>query len=147
MYERLILVGNLGNDPELRYSPQGNPVCNFSLAVSRRWTDSQDQVQEETSWFRVNVWGKAAESAAQYLAKGRKVLVEGTLLCDPKTGGPRIYARRDGTVGVSFEVRATTVRFLSPRPDRTEAEAHGVGDDAPIPVAAGAGETEEEMPF
>lgn len=117
MFQRLILVGNLGKDPELRYAPNGNPVCNFPVAVNRRWTDATGQVKEEVAWFRIVVYGKQAEVCAQYLGKGRKVLVEGSLVVDMHTGGPRIYERKDGSVGASFEVRATQVRFLDRKPD------------------------------
>ncbi|MCG3177565.1 MAG: Single-stranded DNA-binding protein [Candidatus Omnitrophica bacterium] len=115
MYQRLILVGNLGRDPELRYTPNGTPVTTMSVAVNRRWTDAQGTIKEETAWFRVITYGKQAEVCNQYLAAGRKVLVEGALVVDEKTGGPRVYQRKDGTHGASHEVRATTIRFLSPR--------------------------------
>lgn len=144
MYQRLVLVGNLGRDPEMRYTPNGTPVTNLSVATSRKYTDANGQLHEETAWFRVAIYGKQAEVCNQYLTKGQKVLVEGELIVDEKTGGPRIYMRRDGTAGASFEVRANTVRFLSPRPQ-------GAENEATPPVAAVSGEnssmTEEELPF
>ena len=76
MYQKVIIVGNLGGDPELRYTPQGDPVTSFSVATNRRWTGRDGQPGEETCWFRVSVWGKQAESCNQYLSKGRQVLVE-----------------------------------------------------------------------
>jgi len=112
MYHKLIIVGNLGRDPEMRYTPDGQPVTSFSVAANRRWTDAQGQLQEETAWFRVSVFGRQAETCAQYLTKGRQVLVEGHLRPDPQTGGPRIWTRNDGTVGASYEVTARQVRFL-----------------------------------
>jgi len=143
MYQRLILVGNLGRDPELRYTPNGTPVATMSVAVNRRWNDAQGNPKEETAWFRVLTYGKQAEVCNQYLTSGRKVLVEGSLVVDDKTGGPRIYQRKDGTYGANLEVRATTVRFLSPR-----------GESSPSSERDGFGEreysensSEEELPF
>lgn len=112
MYHKVIIVGNLGRDPEMRYTPDGQPVTNFSVATNRRWTDAQGQLQEETTWFRVSVFGRQAEACAQYLSKGRQVLVEGRLRPDPQTGGPRIWTRSDGTAGASYEVIARQVKFL-----------------------------------
>jgi single-strand DNA-binding protein len=112
-YAKLVIVGNLGRDPELRYLPSGQAVTNLSVATNRRWTDqATGQPQEEVCWFRVSVWGKQAEAANQYLSKGRQVLIEGRLRPDSETGGPRIYARNDGTAGASFEVVADRVQFL-----------------------------------
>ncbi len=146
MYQRLVLVGNLGRDPEMRYTPNGTPITNFPMATSRKWTDASGQVKEETAWFRISVYGKQAEICNQYLAKGRKVLIEGTLVVDEKTGGPRVYTRKDGTPGASFEVRATTVRFLSPKSEGSD--GGGATVSAPAPATSG-GEpiTEEELPF
>jgi single-strand DNA-binding protein len=112
MYQKVIVLGNLGNDPELRYTPQGDAVASFSLAANRRWTNSDGQPGEETTWFRVSVWGKQAESCNQYLTKGRQVLVEGRLTPDRATGGPRIWTGDDGQPRVSFELRALMVQFL-----------------------------------
>jgi len=135
MHQVLTLVGNLGKDPELRYLPSGEAVCNMNVATNRRWTDNQTgQPQEEVCWFRVTVWGKQAEAVNQYLSKGRQVLVEGRLRPDPETGGPRVYTRNDGSAGASFEVVAHTVRFLG--------SPNGNGQ------AAGAGELSEgDLPF
>lgn len=113
MYHTIIIVGNLGHDPEMRYTPSGHPVTNFSMAANRQYTASDGQVVKETIWFRVTTWGKQAEACNQYLKKGSKVLVEGRLIPDPATGGPRIYDKKDGSAGASFEVSANTVRFLS----------------------------------
>lgn len=115
MYQRLVIVGNLGRDPEMRYSPQGNAVTQMAVATSRKWTNSDGELKEETAWFRVSVWGKQAETCNQYLAKGSRVLVEGELVVDPATGGPRVFTRKDGTTGAAFEMRGTLVRFLTPK--------------------------------
>jgi single-strand DNA-binding protein len=106
MYQKILLVGNLGRDPELRYTPAGSPVCNFSLAVNRRKNDA-----DVVTWFRVVAWGSLGESCNTYLSKGRQVLVEGELLADTD-GNPKVFTRSDGTCGASFEVKAHTVRFL-----------------------------------
>jgi single-strand DNA-binding protein len=135
MYQKIIIVGNLGRDPEMRYTPQGTPVTNLSVATNRRWTNADGTPGEETIWFRVSVWGKQAEACNQYLSKGRQVLVEGRLRPDPNTGGPRIWTRQDGTPGASFEITALNVRFLGGR-----AEGVAMGPEEEV--------TEEgEIPF
>jgi single-strand DNA-binding protein len=140
MYQRLVLVGNLGRDPEMRYSPNGVPITNFSVATNQKWTDAEGQLQEETIWFRIAVYGKQAENCNQYLTKGQKVLIEGTLIADPKTGSPRTYERKDGTHASSFEVRANTVRFLS---GKGEAETAGGSGNGKASAKAGASADEE----
>jgi single-strand DNA-binding protein len=112
-FHTLVLVGNVGRDPEMRYAPNGQPVTNFSVASNRQYTGNNDQVVKETLWFRITTWGKQAEVCNQYLKKGSKVLIEGRLTADPATGGPRVYDKKDGSSGASFEVNASTVRFLS----------------------------------
>jgi single-strand DNA-binding protein len=99
----------------MRYTPSGQAVTNFPVAINDNYTNSNGERVERTIWVRVSTWGKQAETCNQYLKKGRKVLVEGRLTPDPATGGPRIWNRQDGTPGASFEVSASTVRFLSSR--------------------------------
>ncbi|SRR5690606_5973531 len=116
MYQKIIIVGNLGRDPEMRYMADGTAVTNMNVATNRKWTDrASGETREETLWFRVSVWGRQAETANQYLSKGRQVLVEGRLEGDAETGGPRMYTRQDGTVGASFELRAFNIVFLGGR--------------------------------
>ncbi|MCX7609619.1 MAG: single-stranded DNA-binding protein [Anaerolineales bacterium] len=115
MFQTIILAGNLGRDPEMRYTPTGQAVTSFSVATNRQWTNNNGELVKETVWFRVSVWGKMAEVCNQYLKKGSKVLVEGRLTADPNTGGPRIWTGQDGQPRASFEVSAQTVRFLSSR--------------------------------
>jgi single-strand DNA-binding protein len=115
MYQKIVIVGNLGRDPEMRYTPSGQAVTNFSVATNRRYTSSNGERVDETVWFRVSVWGRQAETCNQYLAKGRKVLVEGRLTADPQTGGPRIWTDNSGEKRASFEISAVTVQFLSGR--------------------------------
>jgi single-strand DNA-binding protein len=137
-YMKLVIVGNLGRDPELRYLHSGQAVANLSVAANRRWTDqATGQPQEEVCWFRVSVWGRQAEAANQYLSKGRQVLIEGRLRPDPETGGPRIYARNDGTAGASFEVVADRVQFLG-----GNGNGDGRGNSAP-----GSGQAEAEPDY
>ncbi|HUM67728.1 MAG TPA: single-stranded DNA-binding protein [Chloroflexota bacterium] len=113
MYQKLIIVGNLGSAPEMKYMPDGQAVTNLSVACNRRWNDrATGQPQEEVTWFRVSVWGRQAEAANQYLEKGRQVLIEGRLRPDPNTGAPRLWTRQDGSVGASYEMVADRVQFL-----------------------------------
>ncbi len=139
MFHTIIIVGNLGRDPEMRYTPSGQAVTSFSIASSRKYTNSSGQVVDDTLWFRISAWGKQAETCSQYLKKGSKVLVEGRLTGDPATGSPRIWTRQDGTSGASFEVTAATVRFLSSKGDDAGGGSyeppHGQGDagDGDIP--------------
>lgn len=121
MFHTIIIVGNVGRDPEMRYTPTGQAVTSFSVATSRQYNNSQGQQVKETIWFRISAWGKQAETCNQYLKKGSRVLVEGRLTADPNTGGPRIWNRQDGTPGASFEVSAATVRFLTSRSEGGEA--------------------------
>jgi single-strand DNA-binding protein len=132
MYQTIIIVGNLGKDPEMRYLPSGQAVTSFSVATNRQYTGQDGQPVKETTWFRVSVWGKQAESCNQYLKKGNKVLVEGRLTADPNTGGPKIWTRQDGTAASSFEVFANTVRFLT---SRGETDASQGGSFEPTPAS------------
>ena len=100
MYQKLIFIGNLGSNPEMRFTPNGDPVTSFSVAASNR--------KDETTWFRVTVFGQQAETCNQYLHKGSKVLVEGRL--KPEIN---VYQRKDGSYAASYDVTADTVRFLS----------------------------------
>lgn len=112
MFQQITIVGYLGRDPEMRFTPSGQAVTSFSVATSRSYTNNSGQKVDETTWFRISVWGAQAESCNQYLSKGRPVLVVGRIRPDPQTGGPRVYTRKDGSTGASFEVNALNVRFL-----------------------------------
>jgi single-strand DNA-binding protein len=114
MYQKITIVGNLGNRPEMRYLPNGDPVTNFSVATNRRWTGKDVQQQEETVWFRVSAFGRLAEVCNQYLSAGRQVLVEGRLRPDDD-GNPRTWIGNDGAARASFDVVAQTVKFLGGR--------------------------------
>jgi single-strand DNA-binding protein len=143
VYQKIIVAGNLGGDPEMRYMADGTAVTNFSLATNRSWTDrNSGQPVQETTWFRVSVWGRQAETANQYLSKGRQVIVEGRLRPDPATGGPRTFTRQDGTVGASYEITAETFRFIGGRDDVggfSSGDSQAEGD---IPA-----QEEDEIPF
>jgi len=138
-YQKIILVGNLGRDPEMRYTPNGTPVTNFSMAVNRRRTGPDGSQEDETTWFRITAWQKTAEIAAQYLSKGRQVMVEGRMNPDRATGGPRIWTRQDGTAAASYEVTADRIVFLGSRNDTMAA-----GPGAP---AADNYVAEDDIPF
>jgi single-strand DNA-binding protein len=141
MYQQIIIVGNLGKDPEMRYTPSGTPVTSLSVATNRKYTSSDGQVVKETTWFRVSVFGKSAETCAQYLKKGSSVLVEGRLTPDKNTGGPRTYQRQDGQPGATYEVAANNVRFLSGRGESGPGPAPAPSEDD-VPVGS-----EDEIPF
>ena len=105
---KVILVGNLGRDPELRYIQSGQAVANFTLATNDRWRDKEGNNQERTEWHRIVVWGKSAENCAQYLQKGRSVYVEGRLQT-------REWEDKDGNKRQTTEVVAQAVQFLGGR--------------------------------
>ena len=138
MFHTLIIVGNVGKDPEMRFTPSGQAVTSFSVATNRQYTTSNGEQVKETIWFRVSTWGKQAEACNQYIRKGSKVLIEGRLTPDKSTGGPRVWSKDDGTASASFEVTAGTVRFLS---SRGEGGDHiGQMEGAEIPA-------EDDIPF
>jgi single-strand DNA-binding protein len=143
MYQTIIIVGNVGRDPEMRYTPSGQAVTSFSVATNRQYSNNNGETVKETIWFRVSAWGKQAETCNQYVKKGSKVLVEGRLTADPATGGPRIWTSQDGSPRASFEVSAGTVRFLS---SRAETEGGGMSG-APASDDSGAPGGDEDIPF
>ena len=104
-FNKIILVGNLGRDPELRYTPQGTPVCSFSLATNERRKDKTGENNDITTWFRVTLWGRQAETASQYLQRGRPVYIEGRLRVEEWTD-------RDGKPRHTLEVNATDMQFI-----------------------------------
>lgn len=140
MYQQITIVGYLGRDPEMRFTPSGAAVTSFSVATSRSYTTNAGQKVDETTWFRVSVWGAQAESCNQYLKKGSPVLVVGRLRPDPQTGGPNVYTRNDGTPGASFEINAQNVRFLPGGRGSSGGYQEDMGD-------VGEGPEEDEIPF
>lgn len=124
---KVILLGNLGQDPELKYTPGGAAVCNFSVATSESWQDKGGQKQERTDWHRVVVWGKLAELCHQYLKKGRQAFIEGKLQT-------RSWDGQDGQKRYMTEVNATTVQFIGARADSSpgqNAQGQSYGSNGP----------------
>lgn len=107
---KAILVGNLGRDPEMRQTPNGQSVVNFTLATSENWTDKSGERQERTEWHRIVVWGRTAEMCNQYLSKGRTVYIEGRIQT-------REWEDKDGNKRYTTEINAQTVQFIGPRQD------------------------------
>jgi single-strand DNA-binding protein len=142
MYQKIVLVGNLGRDPEMRYTPDGTPVTSFSIATNESWTGRDGEQQDRTTWWRITAWRRLAETCNQYLSRGSQVLVEGRVNPDPETGNPRVFTRNDGTTGASYEVTAFTVKFLG---GRGEAAGSDAPRDEDVPPEADL--DEEEIPF
>ncbi len=145
-YQQITIVGNLGRDPEMRYTPGGQAVTNFSVATNRQYTTSNGEKVKETVWFRVSAWGRQAETCNQYLSTGSQVLVEGRLTPDRESGGPRIWTRNDGTPAASFEITAGRVVFLSGRGDEGGGGGGGQGAYQGPPDDFG-GMDDDEIPF
>jgi len=123
MYQQFTAVGNLGNDPEMRYLDSGVPVTSFSLAINKSWTGQDGQRKDKTLWVRVTCWRKLAEVVSQYCRKGQQVLITGEL------EEARAFTDRDGNNRASLEITAQTVKFLGSKGD---AQA---GSAAPTPTA------------
>ena len=122
---KIIVIGHLGRDPEMRYTPNGQAVTSFSVASSRRYTTSGGEQRDETEWFNVSAWGKLGETCNQYLTKGQQVYIEGRM-------SSRTYEGRDGTTRVSLDVFLNDVQFLGGR------SGEGMSDSAPYEASVGA---------
>jgi len=154
-FNKIIIVGNLGRDPELRYTPQGNAVCNFSLATNEKKRDKAGETQDVTTWFRVTLWGKQAENASKYLTKGSPIYVEGRLRVEEWTD-------RDGNNRHTLEVQGTEMQFIGSgggrsedynQEESTDAEFAGPAQSSPTP-SAGSGSgfarpaaADDDIPF
>jgi single-strand DNA-binding protein len=114
-YQEIIIVGNLGREPEMHYTPTGQAVTSFPIAANRRYRDSQGELVKETTWFKITTWGRQAENSNEFLRKGSQVMIKGRLTPDPESGGPRLWERRDGTLTASYEVNAREIIFLGGR--------------------------------
>lgn len=137
---KVILVGNLGRDPELRYIPSGQAVANFTLATNDRWRDKEGNNQERTEWHRIVVWGKSAENCAQYLQKGRSVYIEGRLQT-------REWEDKDGNKRQTTETIAQTVQFLGGRGGAGgESDGGHAGDSGSFGAGSGSGESSGPPP-
>jgi single-strand DNA-binding protein len=130
---QLTVVGNLGKEPEMRYTAGGQAVTSFSVACSRKWTGADSVKHEETTWVRVSAWGKLAEITSQYLKKGHEVMVQGRLNPDA-SGGPKVFTKTDGTPGASYEMTAENVVFLKNGPRTAEGEGAPVEQEEVIPL-------------
>ncbi len=130
MYQHVVIVGNLGRDPEMRYTPSGVPVTTFSVAVNRKWKSQDGEPREKTTWFRVKAWRKLGELCNQYLTKGQLVLVEGDIDASAWIG-------QDNEPRATLELTAQNVRFLG---------GHG-GSGGGAPAAEGPVAGEENLPF
>lgn len=106
---KAIIIGNLGKDPEVRFTPSGQAVANFNIATNESWTDKQGQKQERTEWHRIVVWGKLAELCGEYLSKGRQCFVEGRIQT-------REWTDKEGKKNYTTEIVAQNVQFLGGRP-------------------------------
>ncbi len=121
-FNKIILVGNLGRDPELRYTPQGDAVCSFSMATNERKKDKSGEFQDVTTWFKVTLWRRQAENASKYLSKGSPVYIEGRLQLEEWTD-------RDGKERYTLGVQATDMQFISARGEGGGGEYSGGGRD------------------
>ena len=140
-FNRITIVGYLGRDPDLRYTPQGTAVCNFSVATTERKKDRAGEFQDVTTWFNVSLWGTRAESTNQYLAKGKLVYIEGRLT-------QREYQDRDGNTRTSLDVNASDLQFIGPRGDDAPSSSRDEGFAKPQPQQASEQKvTEDDIPF
>ena len=139
-FNKIVIVGYLGRDPELRYTPDGTPVCNFTIATTERKKDKSGEFQDVTTWFRVNLWRRQAEVASQYLSKGKQVYVEGRLTQSE-------YQDRDGNTRTSLEVNGTDIQFIGPRGD----ESNSPREERPVQQSSSTEPsrpiTDDDIPF
>ncbi|HEU5130845.1 MAG TPA: single-stranded DNA-binding protein [Pyrinomonadaceae bacterium] len=146
-FNKIILVGNLGRDPELRYTAQGTPVCSFSMATNERRKDRNGEMQDHTTWFRITLWNRLAETASQYLQKGKQVYIEGKLRVEE-------YVDRDGKPRHSLEVFATDMHFIGARGGDEggggtyeRAASAGAGGGGAPADSAGGDLSDDDIPF
>ena len=150
-FNKVIVVGNLGRDPEMRFTPQGTPVCTFSVATNEKRKDKAGEPQDFTTWFRVTVWGKQAETVSKYLTKGRSVYVEGRMHVEEWTD-------KDGRARYTLELNASDVRFIDGGQSaegipvrqgegaRTQAASHG-GAGGRLPSRESEDIDDDSIPF
>ena len=145
-FNRIIIVGNLGRDPELRYTPQGSAVCSFSVATNEKRRDKTGELQDVTTWFRVTLWNKQAENASKYLTKGSPVYIEGRLRIEEWTD-------RDGKNRYTLEVNATDMQFISAGRGDDMGDSHqdhefsGTPSPAPVSTGGGGSGSDDDIPF
>jgi single-strand DNA-binding protein len=127
MYQQMTIVGNVGRDPEVRFTPQGVAVCDFSVAVNKEFTTSNGESRTTTVWFRVTCWRKLAEVVGKYVTKGKQLLVVGEITTSA-------YVDKAGLPQATIELTAQTIKFLGKREDGQPHESHdegGSGEPAP----------------
>jgi single-strand DNA-binding protein len=151
-FNKIIIVGNLGKDPELRYTPQGVAVCDFSMATNEKKRDKSGEFQEVATWFRVTLWRNQAENAAKYLKKGSQVFIEGRLSLEEWTD-------RDGNTRQTLSVQASDMHFIGSRGDAApsmgsdphEAEfagpASASNQESSAPPITRAAAADDDIPF
>lgn len=142
---KIMLIGNLGKDPEMKYTQQGTPVTNFSMAVTRTFKTADGQSKEETEWFRVNAWRKLAETCNEYLRKGSKVYIEGRLYT-------REWQNQEGQTRTSVEVEASEMIMLDSKGGGGP-QGGGFSEDRPAPARGGSRDSDDmdvdldDLPF
>lgn len=137
---KVILIGNLGRDPEVRHTANGTAVANFTMATTERWSDPSGERKERTEWHRIVVWAKQAEIAAEYLRKGSPVYVEGSLQT-------REWTDREGQKRYTTEIRAQRFQMLGRASDRDRAPVPAGGGSQQVAEPAGPGYEEDDIPF
>jgi single-strand DNA-binding protein len=142
-FNKIIIVGNLGRDPELRYTPQGSAVCSFSVATTEKRRDKNGEMSDITTWFKVTLWEKRAETASKYLTKGSQVYIEGKLRTEEWTD-------KEGKTRTSLEVLATDMNFIGTKGGggmpQTTGQDDSSFDNAPMPSnSSPAGD--DDIPF
>jgi single-strand DNA-binding protein len=147
-FNKIIAVGNLGRDPELRYTPQGNAVCDFSIATNEKKRDKAGEFQDVTTWFKVTLWGRQAENASKYLTKGKPVYVEGRLQTEEWTD-------RDGNKRLTLVIQGTDMHFIG-GDNRTEESSSDSNSENSFSAASNSGgnetsstasPTDDDIPF
>ncbi len=137
-FNKITVVGNLGRDPELRYTPQGDAVCNISVATSEKKRDKAGDLQDVTTWFRITLWRKQAENAAKYLTKGSPIYVEGRLRVEE-------WADREGKNRYTLEVQATDMQFIGSG-NRSGGDDYSGGGHQEFPTETGGPASETAPP-
>ena len=137
---KAILIGRLGKDPELKYTPSGKAVCNFTLATNERWTGADGQKNETTTWHNVVAWGKQAELLKEYLSKGREVYIEGRI-------DNRTYDKKDGTKGYISEVIVQNFQFIGGRGDAAPSGPSSSGSQPSPPTPEDGNGGDDDLPF
>lgn len=146
MLNKATIIGHIGKDPETRFMPSGEAVCNFSVATSERWKDKQSgEIKEETTWHRITAFGRQAEIVGEYLRRGSKVYIEGKMT-------QRKYTDQSGAEKVSHEIRMQDMKMLDGRPEsggqqQSQAPKEAPARQAPPPSSSGFDDMSDDIPF